>query len=110
MTRSEIEYLAASPIVAASRTENLSTRKPANEDKSVRCRYVEPLTIHLLFRQLYVLPDAINDGMTWFNDPQPLFIAGFTRLQIARCAISFLNIFEKCAECKSTSPMPSKTR
>ncbi len=80
----EVEDLARSPMEAAAAAEDFAAGKPAHEDQRVGRRDVEALAVHLHVRNLDVFAQALRDGVSRLHDPEPLFLAGFAPLQIAR--------------------------
>ena len=91
VTRTEVEYLAASSLVNASAAEYFAACEPADEEKLVRCGYSEVFAVGFFVLENYLFVDAFSDGMTLLYNPKDFLVAGFTPLEVAgRCSAKSL--------------------
>ena len=86
MSRAEIEDFTRAAIEAAAAPEDLATLEPADEDKLVRRRYIEGLTVHLGMLELKVIADPVSYWVSSGYNPESLPLANFPPLQVTCCS------------------------
>lgn len=77
MAGTKIENAPASPVIAATRSKNLSALNPTNENQVVRLRDIEGLAVHFRLGNNNGFRQALCNGMCGVDNPYPFTLAAF---------------------------------